>query len=262
MSSNDSFGNQKDRKKNKVSELEDENAKKVRIQEVYNKTLEELESTEASKNPQNWYKKNINNYHFMLVFGIIFLLIGLIGYFVISGTQAGWCNQDGEGSGCFVQWITSNQGGDGTLNTTTEVVAEFFAIMFIIVGVFLTVYSVAHTNISNTLLNYKQYQALLLLNKSKYSDDDAISEAECADLAQKMKDDPPTFLKLLSMNVNNNLSYKKSKKQIARDNITELQFDSKIKELKKQKALKKELLNNLDDDSDSDSVSSNSSLLN
>jgi hypothetical protein len=266
MDSLDSVEKQQgERRRKKSSEKSDstidENAKKVRTQEVYNKTLAQLESTEATKNPQGWYNKNINKHHVMLFIGIICLLIGFIGYLVISGTQAGWCNTNGEGSGCFVKWITSNEDSNGTLNTTTEVVAEFFAIMFIVVGVVLTTYALTLTNLSKTLLSYKQYQALLLLNKAKDADEKAMTDAEYADLAQKMKDDPPTFLKLMSLSVGNDLSLKRTNKQIARDTVTELQMDVKVKDLKKEKAAKKEQVRKQSEDSDSESSNSDDSLL-
>lgn len=119
-------------------------------------------NNEISNNSAEFFARYLNKHHVMLFFGIIILLIGLVGYLLISGAQSGSC--DTEFSGGLVKSSTGNDNDGNTINTATEVVAEVFCIIFIIIGVGLCVNVLANYKVNNVLKLYKQYKAFLLLN--------------------------------------------------------------------------------------------------
>lgn len=142
---------------------------------------------------KEWREKNINKHYVMWFFGIICLLIGLIGFILISGAQTG--SSDTAGCGCLVKACTGGS-EDGEINVTTEVVSEFLAILFLVVGLGLCVYAWALSDISTKLMNAGQYTAALTINAAKGMMPNAKKEAEMADLSNEMKDNPGFFQKM------------------------------------------------------------------
>lgn len=194
------------KKHKKEYDITDEERKEKIIQ----KSLQQLEENTISKNPNFFFLNYVTQYHFMLFIGIVLLLIGIVGYLLISGTQLGSSNT--EFSGGLVKSSTNSE-NDGEINHTTEVIAELFAIIFLIVGLFLIVRSVTLGNVTDILKKYKQYQGLLILNDSISSDSEIMKEAQMAELANKIKENPPSFLRLLKLNTGDDKYVKDYKKQ-------------------------------------------------
>lgn len=151
----------------------------------------------ASKNvfSKEWSDKNINKHYVMWVFGIIFLLIGLIGFILISGAQTG--SSDTAGSGCLVKLCTGGS-EDGNINVTTEVVSEFFAIIFLIIGLGMCVYAWTLSDISTQLINAGQYSAALAFNSAKNLSSNTKKEAELADLKTDLTKNQGLFQKFFT----------------------------------------------------------------
>lgn len=176
------------------------------------RTVRKLEENEVSRNSLEFFARNINKHHVMLFFGIFFFLIGLIGYFIISGAQLGSC--DTEYSGAFVKSSTGNDNDGDTINTTTEVIAELICIIFLIIGTMLIAYAMTLMRTNDLLKRYKQFKAILVLNKANETDSRKMKEAEIAQLTEEIKRDPPTFKRLVKMAINDkdkNLAYLKDK---------------------------------------------------
>lgn len=163
------------------------------------KVVKKLDENEVSRNSLEFFARNINKHHVMLFFGIFFFLIGVIGYFIISGAQLGSCNT--EYSGAFVKSSTSNDNDNSEINTTTEIVAELFCVLFLLIGTILVVYAMTLMKTNDLLQRYKQFKAILILNKSNETDSKVMKEAEIAQIVEQIKNDPPSFKRLIKMSV-------------------------------------------------------------
>lgn len=184
----------------------------VSAEELVDRTVRKLDENEVSKNSLEFFARNINKHHVMLFFGIFFFLIGMIGYFIISGAQLGSCNT--EYSGAFVKSSTGNDNEGDTINTTTEVIAELFCIIFLIIGTMLIAYAMTLMRTNDLLKRYRQFKAILVLNKANETDSQKMKEAEIAQLSDHIKNDPPTFKRLIKMAVTDkdkNVSYLRDK---------------------------------------------------
>jgi hypothetical protein len=135
--------------------------------------------------------KSVSSYDYLyknkrtiiMVIGVILILIALIGFIMISGVQTGSSDNIGV-SGSIVR---SSTGGseDGEINPTTEVVAEFFCIFFLIFGVAMVVYVAVNNNIQEKLFKSgKTFYAALLVSGKKDITEQARAAAAAAD-AQK-----------------------------------------------------------------------------
>lgn len=163
------------------------------ISGFFNKAYNYTKKSAGNVFTKEWREKNINKHYVMWFFGIICLLIGLIGFILISGAQTG--SSDTAGCGCLVKACTGGS-EDGEINVTTEVVSEFLSIILLVVGLGMCVYSWTLSDISTKLINAGKYSAALAINASKNVMPNAKKEAEMADLASEMKDDPGFFQKM------------------------------------------------------------------
>ena len=124
--------------------------------------------------------KNINGHTIMLIIGFICLIIALVGFFSLCGVQTGTCETSGVGS-----LVVSSTGGseDGTINPTTEVVAEFLIIMFTVIGVAMLAYVWTITRVTKKLLLDNKYPAAaILINGVKNIDEKDIKTAEMQEM--------------------------------------------------------------------------------
>lgn len=122
-------------------------------------------------------KKAMNGHTVMLVFAVILLFISFIWLVGLSGVQTGSSNTSGFGS-----IVLSSQIDDGTVNPTYEVVAEFFIILFTIMGVAMLTYVLTIKRAASKLIDEKQLKAALIVNGSKNVSSDINQEATAAQL--------------------------------------------------------------------------------
>lgn len=119
----------------------------------------------------------INKHTWMLVIGVIFLILAVLGFFSICGAQTGSCTTSGIGSA-----VESSTGGDGNLNPTTEVVGEFLVFLLLGISVGLLTYVWTMSNVSKKLLdgaNGNMYAgAALLINGKGAIDVNTLTQIE------------------------------------------------------------------------------------
>lgn len=117
-----------------------------------------------SGNDSDGRTKFMNSHKLMLFFAIIFIIIALVGLIALSGAQTGSSNTSGSGS-----MIKSSTGGEenGQINPTSEVVAEFFIIMFTILGVAMLTYVYTIKKSSSKLFDADMPYAALVVGGKK-----------------------------------------------------------------------------------------------
>lgn len=130
---------------------------------------------------KEWRDQNINKHYVMMGFGVVFLLISLIAFMMISGVQTG--SSDNGSSGSTVQASTGGS-EDGEINPTTEVVAEFLAILFLVIGMFLLVRAWTLSNASSKLIEGGDALGAWILNGGKNSSPEVKKDLETAMLNQ------------------------------------------------------------------------------
>lgn len=117
--------------------------------------------------------KYINNHNIMMFFAIVFLIIGFVWLIGLSGAQTGSCTTSGFGS-----LVLSSENSNGDINSTYEVVAEFFISLFLILGVAMLTYILTLKKSSQKLIEKGQIYSALIVNGGKNIDDKAFTDAE------------------------------------------------------------------------------------
>lgn len=139
--------------------------------------------------------KSVSSYDYLyknkrtiiMVVGVLLIIIALIGFIMISGVQTGSSDNIGV-SGSIVR---SSTGGseDGEINPTTEVVAEFFCICFLIFGVAMVVYVGVNNKIQEKLFKSgKTFYAALLVSGKKEIPKSAEDAALAADVQKSAEE--------------------------------------------------------------------------
>lgn len=104
-----------------------------------------------------------NKHLIVMIFGIIFIIIAIVGLIALWGAQTGSSQSSGIGS-----LVLSSTSDDGTMNSTTEVVAEFLIVMFTILGIgMLTYVWVVDKNVKTLVNNGQTYGAILVAGNKK-----------------------------------------------------------------------------------------------
>lgn len=167
-----------------------EQKKQSYMRQLYNSTAKTVAKWgEAST--EKMYK---NTHNIMMIFGIIFFLIALIGFFVISGVQTGSSDNTSSGS-----MVTSSTGGqqDGEINPTAEVISEFLCILFLIIGIAMIVYAWTISSVQSNLFKEGAYRAALAIAGKTDVSEQVKKEATEAEVAKMIKDNPDVAAKLL-----------------------------------------------------------------
>lgn len=109
-------------------------------------------------------KTFLNAHNGMLGIAIVLLIIAVIGLISLCGVQTGSSNTSGCGSA-----IQSSTGGEenGQINPTTEVVAEFFIVLFTVIGVAMLTYVLTIKKASSKLIEKNQKYAAIIINGNK-----------------------------------------------------------------------------------------------
>lgn len=137
-----------------------------------------------SKSGTGDYNKYFNRHIVLIVFGIIFMFLAIVGYIALCGAQTG--SSETSGLGSFV--AASGGSEDGTLSPTTEVVTEFLLLLFTILGVLMLTYVFTIKHAASNLVNKNQYQAALIVNGNKEVNKDILKKAEDQDLQELVKE--------------------------------------------------------------------------
>ena len=114
------------------------------------------------KNRLDDSNKFLNKHNVMMGFAIIFLILAFVWAFCLSGVQTGSSTTSGFGS-----VVLSSQDEGGTVNSTYEVVAEFFIILFLFIGVYMLSYILTLKSASGKLIGKGQTYAAIVINGSK-----------------------------------------------------------------------------------------------
>lgn len=170
----------------------------IKEKNILNTIEEKLSKNSINENTRAFFAQYVSSYHVILIIGLILFLTGVIGYFIISGAQTGSCNT--ENSGCFVKWITSNQDSDNS-NTSTQIVAEFFCISFLLIGTMMLVYGYVNRDVNRILKQKKQLNALLLLNG--VDDDEILEDSVKQAILNVIESNPDEASKILGLVINN-----------------------------------------------------------
>lgn len=130
-------------------------------------------------------KTFLNTHNVMFGFAIMFLIIAIVGLISLSGVQTGSSNTSGCGSA-----IQSSTGGqqDGQINPTAEVVAEFFIVLFTVLGVAMITYVMTIKGAAKKLVEANQNYAAILINGNKGISEDDIKSAEKDQLMHLVSD--------------------------------------------------------------------------
>lgn len=104
-----------------------------------------------------------NQHMVVLIFGIIFVIIALVGLFALWGAQTGSSQASGIGS-----LVMSSTSEDGEMSATTEVLSEFLIIMFTVLGIAMLTYVwVVDRNVKKLVDNGQVYGAILVSGNKK-----------------------------------------------------------------------------------------------
>lgn len=106
--------------------------------------------------------KFLNKHNVMMGFAIVFLILAFVWAICLSGVQTGSSTTSGFGS-----IVLSSQDEGGTVNSTYEVVAEFFIILFLFIGVYMLSYILTLKSASGKLIGKDQTYAAIVINGSK-----------------------------------------------------------------------------------------------
>ena len=130
-------------------------------------------------------KTFLNTHNVMFGFAIMFLIIAIVGLISLSGVQTGSSNTSGCGSA-----IQSSTGGqqDGQINPTAEVVAEFFIVLFTVLGVAMITYVMTIKGAAKKLVEANQNYAAILINGNKGISEQDIKGAEKEQLMHLVSD--------------------------------------------------------------------------
>jgi hypothetical protein len=134
--------------------------------------------TDQAKSSNLGNMKTFQNAHnVMLFFAIIFLLIGFIWLICLSGVQTGSSTTSGFGS-----LVLSSEDSTGNTNSTYEVLAEFFIVLFLCIGVAMLTFVLTTKKDANKLIAAGQNYAALIVNGNKNVSEADIKGAEKADI--------------------------------------------------------------------------------
>lgn len=121
------------------------------------------------------YAAGLNRHTWMIVVSIILLFVGLIGFISLCGAQTG--SSETAGCGSLVASSTGDD-GEGDIDPTTEVVAEFLIVLFFVLGIGLLTYAWTITSVSKKLINEGFTSAALNINKNGNVSSDELDEAK------------------------------------------------------------------------------------
>jgi hypothetical protein len=140
-------------------------------------------------NKGNDRRKSINGHTYIIIFAIIFLIIAFVGALVLSGTQTGCIETAGCGS-----LIRSSTGGevDGEINPTSEVIAEFLIIFFLVLGVGMAAYAWTMSRVTSKLID--DYPAAALVINGKKESKGEIDEARKGEFDKDLSELNPNNL--------------------------------------------------------------------
>lgn len=167
-----------------------EQKKQSYMKQLYNSTAKTV-SKWGDAGTEKMYK---NSHNIMMAFGIILLLIAIIGFFVISGVQTGSSDNTSSGS-----MVTSSTGGqeDGEINPTAEVISEFLVVCFLIIGVGLVVYAWTISNVQSNLFKNGAYRAALWVAGKKDTSEEVKKEASEAEIIKMFHENPDIANKVI-----------------------------------------------------------------
>lgn len=108
------------------------------------------ENSSENVSSEEFKKNHIKSIKYYIIFAILLLIIGFIGFFQICSVQAGWCNGIG---------LAGSSEEDGVFDSTQIAILEFIFLCFIIVGTAVFIDARATKGSRDKLIKNKKFSA-------------------------------------------------------------------------------------------------------